>query len=67
MATVLTVGNIMAKPKPKNQEARVVPELKLVSPLGEEFVQTFDIAWHRLMELPVPAHSEMVGFVRVDA
>ena len=50
--------------KKNDQEMTVVAELEVTSPLGKETVRSFDKAWRRLMELPVPVRSHLIGFVR---
>lgn len=53
----------MAKKKDE-KEITVVAELLVTSPLGEEKIRSFDKAWHRMRELPTPAKSLLLGFVR---
>lgn len=52
--------------KDKKQPVIVIAELEVTWPDGQETIKTFDRAWHRLMELPVPAHMYFVRFGRID-
>lgn len=49
------------------EEVKVVPELTIEWADGIETVRTFDTAWHRLLEAPVPARSRFRGVVRPNS
>lgn len=44
----------------------MVAQLTVTSPLGAETIRSFDKAWHRSLELPLPVLVRFEGFVRVD-
>lgn len=50
----------------KDNEITVVAEFELTSSEGVERVKGFCASWVRLLELPVPAQSSFVAWVRKD-
>jgi hypothetical protein len=44
---------------------RFIAELLVSSPLGSETVRGFDVAWARMLALPLPASSRLLRFVRI--
>lgn len=56
-------------PKKDDKETKVIAELEVwadSNPGIAETIKTFDRAWHRLIELPTPAHMRFVKFGRVN-
>jgi hypothetical protein len=53
-------------PAKKIEEIKVVAELTLRWSGGIETIRTFDAAWHRAFELPVPVTIRFERFVRKD-
>lgn len=52
--------------KDKKLEVKVIAELEVVSPEGKETIKTFDKAWHRALQLPVPVNINFIRFGRAD-
>lgn len=48
------------------EKITAVAELTVISPKGKEIVRSFDKAWHRTKDLPLPARATFNGFVRLD-
>lgn len=53
-------------PKKDEKPVTMVAELTLTWPGGVEQVQTFDIAWHKALELPRPVNVKFNRFVRKE-
>lgn len=49
-----------------DKDATVVAECTVTSPEGVEIIRTFDKAWHRALELPMPVNLQFNRFVRKD-
>lgn len=58
------MGNAMSKLPFK--EVPVVPQMTVCWPGHEVTVYSFDEAWHLVIDVPRPAHTEFVEWVRRD-
>jgi hypothetical protein len=52
--------------KDKKESVVVIAELEVTWPDGRKIVKTFDRAWHRALELPVPVTVSFKRFARID-
>jgi hypothetical protein len=53
-------------PKKNTEEITVEAELTVSSSKGVEIIRTFDKAWHRGLELPIPVLISFNRWVRKD-